>query len=67
MASTPKNWSEEAERWKNRIDIQTATDNNVTDYIQFKIWEYNNDNSVDSALWDFFQEDFEKFVMDIFS
>ena len=52
---------------QNRINIQTATDDDVTDYIQFKIWQYNNDNSVDSALWDFFQEDFEEFVMDTFS
>ena len=60
-------WKAEAEQWKNRINAQTVTDDDVTDYIQFKIWEYNNDNSIDSALWDFFQEDFEEFVIDIFS
>jgi hypothetical protein len=54
MASIPKNWSKEAEQWKNKINIQTATNNNITDYIQFKIWQYNNNNSINSALWDFF-------------
>ena len=63
----PTDQKAEVEQWKNRINIQTVTDDDVTDYIQFKIQKYNNNNSINSTLQDFFQEDFKKFIIDIFS
>jgi hypothetical protein len=60
MNSAP-DWKAEAERWKQGVNLETATDKDITDFIMFKLWEYNEYKTMDVALWSFFQDDFEGF------
>ena len=64
--ATPTDWKAEAERWKNRINVQTATDKELTDFILFKLLEYNEYKAMDDGLWSLFQDDFEVFSVDTF-
>ena len=54
------------EQWKNKIDVQMATDKKFIDFTLFKLWEYNKYKLMDNGLWPFFQDDFEMFGVDIF-
>ena len=65
--ATPTDWKAEAKRWRHGIDTQTATDEDLTDFIQFKLWEYNKHEAMDDGLWSVFQDDFEAFSVDMFS
>src|SRR6201999_1156056 len=65
--TSPTNWKEEAKRWKHRVDILTATDQDLTDYICFKLWEYSEHKAMDDVIWSFFQDDFEHFHVNTFS
>jgi len=47
-----------AEQWKDGINIEEANASNVKDYIQYRLWQYENKNTVDNDLWDYFQDDF---------
>jgi hypothetical protein len=59
--ATPTDWKAEEERWRNGINIQTATHKDFIDFILFKLWDYNDYKTIDNKLWSFFQEDFEMF------
>ena len=48
--TTPTDWKAEEKQWRNGIDIQTATDEDLTDFIQFKLWEYNKHKAMDDGL-----------------
>ena len=65
--TTPTDWKAEEKRWRNGIDAQTATDEDLTDFILFKLWEYNDCKAMDDGLWSFFQNDFEAFSVDTLS
>ena len=64
--TTPTDWKAEAEQWKNRINVQTATNKNLTDFTLFKLWEYNEYKLMDNGFWSFFQNNFKVFSADIF-
>ena len=64
--TTPTDWKAEEERWRNGIDVQTATDKDLTDFTLYKLWEYNEYKLMDNDLWSFFQDNFETFSVDIF-
>ena len=56
-----------AEQWKDGINIEEANVSDVKDYIQYRLWQYKNENTVDNDLWDYFQDDFQDFNATIFS
>ena len=62
----PTDWKAEAKRWRHGINTQTATDEDLTDFIQFKLWEYNEFKTMDNRLWSFFQNDFKVFSVNTF-
>ena len=62
----PTDWKAEAKRWRYGINTQTATDEDLTDFIQFKLWEYNEFKTMDNRLWSFFQNDFKVFSVNTF-
>ena len=64
--ATPTDWKAEEERWRNGINVQTATDKDLTDFTLFKLWEYNDFKAMDDGLWTLFQDDFEMFSVDTF-
>ena len=64
--ATPTDWKAEEERWRNGINVQTATDKDLTDFTLFKLWEYNDFKAIDNGLWTLFQDDFKVFSVDIF-
>ena len=43
-----------------------ATNKDLTDFILYKLWEYNEYKLIDNDLWSFFQDNFETFSVDIF-
>ena len=65
--TTSTDWKAEEKRWRNGIDVQTATDEDLTDFTLFKLWEYNDCKAMDDGLWSFFQNDFETFSVDTLS
>ena len=65
--ATPIDWKTEAKRWRNGINVQTATDEDLTDFTLFKLWEYNAYKAMDDRLWSFFQNDFKVFSVNTFS
>ena len=53
-------------KYNNRIDLETATDNNLAEYIETKIYLYIQHNLIDFLLWTVFQEDFKNFTLKLF-
>jgi hypothetical protein len=66
MASQARDWTVQGNQWKNGIDLATATNQDLEDFTQYKLWEYERDNLVDTQLWTDFADDFETFTIDIF-
>ena len=46
----PTDWKAEEEQWRNGINIQTATNKDLTDFILYKLWEYNKYKLIDNNL-----------------
>ena len=53
-------------KYNNRINLKTATDNNLAKYIKTKIHLYTQHNLTDFLLWIAFQEDFKDFILELF-
>ena len=64
--TTSTDWKAEEKRWRNGIDVQTATDEDLTDFTLFKLWEYNDFKAMDDGLWTLFQDNFKVFSVNIF-
>ncbi len=60
-------WKAEMERWRHGINVETATDEDIADFTIYKLWEYKEYETMDIALWSFFQDDFGKFDVNTFS
>jgi hypothetical protein len=61
-------WEEEEERWSNGIDLTTtASKEDLTSFITYKLWEYERDKIKDNYLWSSFTNDFEYFKIDNFA
>src|ERR1700716_4236509 len=60
-------WQAEMERWRHGINVETATDEDIADFTIYKLWEYKEYETMDIALWSFFQDDFGKFDVNTFS
>ena len=50
-------------KWKNGIDliVMTIIEDNVKEYLETKLWEYNTNNIKDYILWEAFQDNFSLF------
>ena len=50
-------------KWENGIDpmVTTTTEDDVKEYLETKLWEYNTNNIKDYTLWEAFQDDFSLF------
>jgi hypothetical protein len=63
-----KDWEEEEERWSKGIDLTTtASREDLTSFITYKLWEYERDKIKDNYLWSSFTNDFEHFKVDNFA
>ena len=43
-----------------------VTNEDLTDFILFKLWEYNDCKAIDDGLWTLFQDDFKVFSVNTF-
>jgi len=56
-------WKERIARHGYRIDIATALEKDLEEYIETKIYEYTYKNFTDYILWSLFQEEFKGFTI----
>ena len=60
-------WKERIAKYSYGIDLETATNVNLTEYVETKMHLYTQDNLTDSSLWTVFQEDFKDFTPELFT
>jgi len=48
------NWKERIAKYGNRIDLETAIDDNLAEYMETKMYLYTQSNLTDSLLWTVF-------------
>ena len=60
------NWKERIAKYGYGIDLETATNNDLTVYIETKMHLYARHNLTDYLLWIVFQEDFKDFTPKLF-
>jgi len=48
------NWKERVAKYGNGIDLETAMDNNLAEYIETKMHLYTQSNLINSLLWTVF-------------
>jgi hypothetical protein len=53
------NWRILVRKWRQGIDPETVTVNELKEFVQTKVHEYILDQTSDSNLWDLFQDDFK--------
>jgi len=56
-------WKERITRHSYRINITTALEKDLEEYIETKIYKYIYKNFTDYTLWSLFQEEFEGFTI----
>jgi len=59
-------WNKEIDKWKYGMDINEASKDDLNIYTQAKIHQYIYNKSIDSDLWELYQDDFKDFDIDIF-
>ena len=59
-------WKERITKYGYGINLETATDDDLTEYVETKMHLYTRSNLTDFALWTVFQEDFENFTPETF-
>lgn len=62
-----QDWGAKVLKWKYGIDVTTATDEDILDYMQTKLYDYMSDGVSDDDLWELFQDDFKDFTVDMFT
>jgi hypothetical protein len=68
MSGTEKDWEEEAAKWENGINPTEVTKDELTDYLQCKMYVYTEiHNQLDLTLWESFQGDFKDFTVNTFT
>ena len=60
------NWKERIAKYSYGIDLETTTDNDLTVYVETKMYLYVRYNLIDYLLWIVFQEDFKDFILKLF-
>jgi len=61
-----RKWSKRITKWKNGIDLNKSTKDDITEYIQTKLYYYVVDRVQDDDLWELFQIDFSHFDAELF-
>jgi len=61
------NWKERIAKYGNGIDLETATNDDLMEYIETKMHLYTQSNLIDYLLWTVFQEDFKDFIPELFT
>ncbi len=61
------NWEQKIKKWGRGIKLEDATGDDIQDYLDTKIYQYEVDKTGDSNLWDLFQDDFKNFSPATFS
>src|SRR5271170_1233488 len=59
-------WKERIARHGYGIDVATASEEDLEEYMETKIYEYTYENFTDYTLWSLFQEEFEGFTIEDF-
>jgi hypothetical protein len=59
-------WKERIAKYGNGIDLETAMDDDLAEYMETKMHLYTRHNLTDFSLWTAFQEDFEDFTPELF-
>ncbi|RKF59135.1 hypothetical protein OnM2_062062, partial [Erysiphe neolycopersici] len=59
------NFNAESKKYTRRINLESATEEDITGYIRFKIELYKREEWFDEDLWETFTYDFENFNLDI--
>ena len=59
-------WKERITRHGYGIDVTTASEEDLEEYVETKIYEYTYENFTDYTLWSLFQEEFEGFTIEDF-
>jgi hypothetical protein len=62
-----QDWGAKVLKWKYGIDVTTATDKDILDYMQTKLYDYMSNRVSDDDLWELFQDDFKDFTTDMFT
>ncbi|KAI1004023.1 hypothetical protein K3495_g4187 [Podosphaera aphanis] len=60
-------WRTEEQKLENRINLSIASPADLTSYTRFKTYYYENEDVMDSNLWDLFQDYFKDFTISKFS
>ena len=62
-----ENWEEEAAKWEDgKLDVSTASRDELNRYVQFKVIWYKELEILDQSLWETYQEDFKDFSVETF-
>ncbi len=56
-----KQWETRINKWERGIDPKKATNAELQEYIQTKVYQYTLDKMSDDNLWDLFQDNFKDF------
>ena len=68
MSGIEKDWKEEAAKQKDGINLIEAFKDNLTNYLQCKMYIYTEiHNQLDLTLQELFQRDFKDFTVNIFT
>jgi hypothetical protein len=59
-------WAQKIDKHARGIDLATATDKDLDEYLATKLYTYTLDGFTDRALWCMFQEDFQGWTADNF-
>ena len=59
-------WKERIAKYGYGIDLEITTNDNLTEYVETKIYLYTQYNLIDYLLQTVFQEDFKDFILEFF-
>jgi hypothetical protein len=59
-------WEARIAKWDYGIEVDAATTEDLTNYMQTKIYSYQYDKRNDDNLWECFKDDFKNFTIDTF-
>ena len=59
-------WNTKIRKWGRGINLDDATEDELLEYVQTKLYQYALDKTSDENLWDLFQDDFKDFTVAVF-
>ena len=58
-------WKGQIKKWQEGIKLETATKEDIQEYINTMIYQYTADRITDDNLWDGFRYDFKDFNLTV--